>query len=132
MVTQPIEWLVGMLRALAVPLDGADAVAGTNVVLTVMGQRPFFPYDVGGWPRGQVWLSSTSTAARVWAADKFVPMGDVSVVADAAPGDRIDAAGYLLGIGAWSDSTAAALKSLHDDPVRLVTAAVNTPEYLTC
>ncbi len=64
MVTQPIEWLVGMLRSLAVPLDSPDAVAGTNVVLTVMGQRPFFPYDVGGWPRGQVWLSSTSTAAR--------------------------------------------------------------------
>ncbi|MBI3223523.1 MAG: DUF1800 domain-containing protein [Mycolicibacterium cosmeticum] len=131
MVTQPIEWLVGMLRALAVPLDSPDAVAGTNVVLTVMGQRPFFPYDVGGWPRGQVWLSSTSTAARVWAADKFVPMGDVSIVADAASADRIDAAGYLLGIGAWSDSTAAALKPLHDDPVRLVAAAANTPEYLT-
>ncbi|MCV7357293.1 DUF1800 domain-containing protein [Mycolicibacterium fluoranthenivorans] len=131
MVTQPIEWLVGMLRSLAVPLDSPDAVAGTNVVLTVMGQRPFFPYDVGGWPRGQVWLSSTSTAARVWAADKFVPMGDLSVVQEAGPTDRVDAAGYLLGIGAWSDSTAAALKPLHDNPVRLVAAAVNTPEYLT-
>lgn len=131
MVTQPIEWLVGMLRSLAVPLDSPDAVAGTNVVLTVMGQRPFFPYDVGGWPRGQVWLSSTSTAARVWAADKFVPMGDISVVQEAGPTDRVDAAGYLLGIGAWSDSTAAALKPLHDNPVRLVAAAVNTPEYLT-
>ncbi|MCV7251514.1 MULTISPECIES: DUF1800 domain-containing protein [Mycobacteriaceae] len=131
MVTQPIEWLVGMLRSLAVPLGSPDAVAGTNVVLTVMGQRPFFPYDVGGWPRGQVWLSSTSTAARVWAADKFVPMGDISVVQEAAPTDRVDAAGYLLGIGAWSDSTAAALKPLHDNPVRLVAAAVNTPEYLT-
>jgi len=32
---------------------------------------------------------------------------------------------------AWSDSTAAALKPLHDNPVRLVAAAVNTPEYLT-
>lgn len=131
MVTQPIEWLVGMLRSLAVPLDSPDAVAGTNVVLTVMGQRPFFPYDVGGWPRGQVWLSSTSTAARVWAADKFVPMGDLTVVQEAGPTDRVDAAGYLLGIGAWSDSTAAALKPLHDNPVRLVAAAVNTPEYLT-
>lgn len=131
MVTQPIEWLVGMLRSLAVPLGSPDAVAGTNVVLTVMGQRPFFPYDVGGWPRGQVWLSSTSTAARVWAADKFVPMGDISVVQEAGPTDRVDAAGYLLGIGAWSDSTAAALKPLHDNPVRLVAAAVNTPEYLT-
>ena len=76
-------------------------------------------------------MSTTSTAARVWAANKFVPMGDISVVQDAGVADRVDAAGYLLGIGAWSDSTAAALKPLAGNPVRLVIAAVNTPEYLT-
>lgn len=131
MVNQPVEWLLGVIRALAVPLDGADAVAGCNAVLTVMGQRPFYPYDVGGWPRGQAWLSTTSTAARVWAANKFVPMGNISIVQQAGTQDRVDAAGYLLGIGAWSDSTAAALKPLAGNPTRLVAAAVNTPEYLT-
>jgi uncharacterized protein (DUF1800 family) len=131
MVTPPVEWLMGVIRALAVPLDGPDTIAGCSAVLTVMGQRPFYPYDVGGWPRGQAWLSTTSTAARVWAANKFVPMGDISIVQDAAVTDRVDAAGYLLGIGAWSDSSAAALKPLAGNPVRLVIAAVNTPEYLT-
>ncbi|MCV7434593.1 DUF1800 domain-containing protein [Mycolicibacterium bacteremicum] len=130
-VVTPVEWLIGMLRSLSVPLDGPQTLTACDVVLKVMGQRPFAPPDVDGWPQGRVWLSNTSAAARVWAADQFVPLGDVSLVQDAAVDDRIDAAGYLLGIGAWSDTTATALKPLAGNPVRLVTAAVNTPEYLT-
>ena len=60
-----------------------------------------------------------------------VAAGDLSTVEDAASGDRIDAVGYLIGVGAWTDRTVAALKALVDDPKRLVAAAVNTPEYLT-
>ena len=55
----------------------------------------------------------------------------MSTVDDAAKGDRIDAAGYLIGVGAWTDRTVAALKDLVDDPKRIVAAAVNSPEYLT-
>lgn len=130
-VVTPVDWLVGMLRSLSVPLQGPNSLTACEVVLKVMGQRPFVPPDVDGWPQGRVWLSNTSAAARVWAAERFVPMGDLSFVSDAAPSDRIDAAGYLLGIGAWSDTTVAALKPLAGSPDRLVTAAVNTPEYLT-
>lgn len=130
-VVTPVDWLVGMLRSLSVPLQGPNSLTACEVVLKVMGQRPFVPPDVDGWPQGRVWLSNTSAAARVWAAERFVPTGDLSFVSDAAPGDRIDAAGYLLGIGAWSDTTVAALKPLAGSPDRLVTAAVNTPEYLT-
>ncbi|MCF6386875.1 DUF1800 domain-containing protein [Mycobacterium sp. MBM] len=130
-VVTPVDWLIGMLRSLSVPLDGPQTLTACDVVLKVMGQRPFAPPDVDGWPQGRVWLSNTSAAARVWAADRFVPLGDLSTVTQAPAGDRIDAAGYLLGIGAWSDTTAAALKPLTGRPDRLVAAAVNTPEYLT-
>lgn len=130
-VVTPVEWLIGMLRSLSVPLDRPDSFAACDVVLKVMGQRLFYPPDVDGWPQGRVWLSNTSAAARVWAADRFVTTGDYSLVSDAAAGDRVDAAGYLLGIGAWSDTTAKALTSLTGRPDRLVAAAVNTPEYLT-
>lgn len=130
-VNTPVEWLLGLIRSLSVPLDGPDTLAACSAVLTVMGQRPFYPPDVDGWPRGRVWLSNTSTAARVWAANKFIPISDITIVQDAPVGDRVDAAGYLLGIGAWSDSTVEALKPLADQPSRLVVAAVNTPEYLT-
>lgn len=56
---------------------------------------------------------------------------DLSSIVGTAAGDRIDAVGYLIGIGAWSDRTIAALKPLVGRPAQLVAAAVNTPEYLT-
>lgn len=130
-VNAPIEWLVGVVRALKAPIDDPDLLEAIVVALTVMGQRPFYPPNVGGWPSGQAWLSTSSISARAWAADKFTKSGDLSVVEQAAPGDRVDAAGYLLGIGAWTDRSAAALKPLANEPQQLVAAAVNTPEYLT-
>jgi len=130
-VNTPIEWLIGVVRALKAPIDDVDLLEAIVVALTVMGQRPFYPPNVGGWPSGQAWLSTSSISARAWAADKFTHSGDLSLVEQAAPGDRIDAAGYLIGIGAWTDRTAAALKPLVNEPRQLVAAAVNTPEYLT-
>jgi uncharacterized protein (DUF1800 family) len=130
-VNTPVEWLIGVVRALKAPIDDPAMLEPVVVALTVMGQRPFYPPNVGGWPSGQAWLSTSSISARAWAADNFTKSGDISEVEQAAPGDRIDAAGYLLGIGACTDRTAAALKPLANDPRQLVAAAVNTPEYLT-
>jgi uncharacterized protein (DUF1800 family) len=130
-VNTPIEWLIGVVRTLKTPIGDPELLEPIVVALTVMGQRPFYPPNVGGWPSGQAWMSTSSISARAWAADKFTQSGDVSLVEQAAQGDRIDAAGYLLGIGAWTDSTAAALKPVADNPRKLVAAAVTTPEYLT-
>lgn len=130
LVNTPVEWAVGAARTLAVPFDDEQSVAELAAVLAVMGQRPFYPPDVGGWPRGPLWLSTTSVAARVWASDKFVSKGNLSVVEQAGRTDRLDATGYLIGIGRWSDRTVAALTPLADDPNRLVAAALNSPEYL--
>jgi uncharacterized protein (DUF1800 family) len=130
-VNTPVEWLIGVVRSLKAPIDDPDLLEAIVVALTVMGQRPFYPPSVGGWPSGQAWLSTSSISARAWAADKFTKSGDLSVVEQAATVDRVDAAGYLLGIGAWTDRTVAALKPLVHDPRQLVAAAVNTPEYLT-
>ena len=58
-------------------------------------------------------------------------VGDLSSIESTAPGDRIDAVGYLIGVGAWSDRTVDALEPLVRRPPQLVAAAVNTPEYLT-
>jgi uncharacterized protein (DUF1800 family) len=130
-VNTPVEWLVGVVRALKPPIEDPELLEAIVVALTVMGQRPFYPPNVGGWPSGQAWLSTSSISARAWAADKFTQSGDLSTVEEAAPSDRVDAAGYLLGIGAWTDRTTAALKPLINEPRQLVAAAVTTPEYLT-
>ncbi|BDX33200.1 hypothetical protein TUM20985_37470 [Mycobacterium antarcticum] len=131
LVNTPVEWLLGTVRSLSVPVDSAQVLAELDAVLAVMGQRLFYPPDVNGWPRGLAWLSTAGTAARVWAANRLVALGDLSVVEDAAAGDRVDAAGYVIGIGEWSARTRTALADLVADPAKLVTAAINSPEYLT-
>jgi len=131
-VNTPVEWLVGVIRTLRVPIDSPARMKMINTTLRALGQRPFYPPDVGGWPHGRVWMSTASADVRMRAASQFARAGDLSGIEDAAGDDRIDAVGYLIGVGAWSDRTVTALKSLVDRPIQLVAAAVNTPEYLTC
>jgi uncharacterized protein (DUF1800 family) len=130
-VNTPVEWLVGVIRALRVPMNDPKERKMAEGTLRALGQRPFYPPSVGGWPHGQVWLSTASAEARLRAAARLARSGDLSTVEDAAPGDRIDAVGYLIGIGAWTDRSAEALEPLVGKPPQLVAAAVNTPEYLT-
>ena len=47
----------------------------------------------------------------------MVKTGDTAVLEDAAIKDRVDAVGYLFGIGAWSDTTVKALNKVRDDPI---------------
>ncbi len=102
-----------------------------DATLRTLGQRPFYPPSVGGWPSGQVWLSTASAGARLRAATDLAHAGDLSSIESTAAGDRVDAAGYLIGVGSWSDRTVKALQPLVRQPPQLVAAAVNTPEYLT-
>ncbi len=130
-VNTPTEWLVGVIRALRVPVDNPARMKMIDATLHTLGQRPFYPPSVGGWPSGQVWLSTASAGARLRAATQLAHVGDLSSIESTAAGDRIDAVGYLIGVGTWSDRTAYALQPLVRQPPQLVAAAVNTPEYLT-
>jgi uncharacterized protein (DUF1800 family) len=131
MINPPVEWLIGVIRALKVPLTTPQQLKTVDTTLKSLGQRPFYPPDVGGWPHGQAWLSTSSAGARFLAATTLARAGDLSTVEHAAPADRIDATGYLIGVGAWTDRTVAALTPLSGSPPDLVAAAVNSPEYLT-
>ncbi|MDI3312858.1 MAG: DUF1800 domain-containing protein [Mycobacterium sp.] len=130
-VNTPVEWLVGVIRSLRVSLDTPARVKMADATLKALGQRPFYPPSVGGWPRGRVWLTTASAGVRLRVASQLARVGDLSVIEDTAAGDRIDAVGYLIGVGSWSDRSATALKPLVRQPPQLVAAAVNTPEYLT-
>ena len=130
-VNNPIEWLVGVMRALGVPVSNPAQLKMAEATLRALGQRPFYPPSVGGWPHGQAWLSTASAQARLHTASRMAHAGDLSGIESTAPGDRIDAVGYLIGVGSWSDRTADALEPLVHKPPQLVAAAVNTPEYLT-
>jgi uncharacterized protein (DUF1800 family) len=130
-VNTPVEWLVGVMRTLRVPVDKPARLRMVHATLRTLGQRPFYPPSVGGWPSGQVWLSTASAGARLRAATQLAHAGDLSSIESTGAGDRVDAVGYLIGVGAWSDRTVKALQPLVRQPPQLVAAAVNTPEYLT-
>ena len=130
-VNTPVEWLVGVIRTLGVRINTPARLKLADVALKALGQRPFYPPDVGGWPHGRVWMSTASADVRMRAASQLARAADLSGIEDTAAEDRIDAVGYLIGVGAWSDRTAAALQPLVRRPVQLVAAAVNAPEYLT-
>jgi uncharacterized protein (DUF1800 family) len=130
-VNTPVEWLVGVVRALRVPMDKPAHVKMVDATLRTLGQRPFYPPSVGGWPSGEVWLSTASAGARLRAATQLAHAGDLASIESTAVGDRIDAVGYLIGVGDWSDRSVNALQPLVRQPPQLVAAAVNTPEYLT-
>jgi uncharacterized protein (DUF1800 family) len=129
-VANPVEWLIGAVRSLRVPVTDQATARKLVAVLRALGQIPFYPPNVSGWPSGQAWLSTAAADARFQAATVLaraahapLPAGSVS--------SRIDAVSQLLGVGTWSTRSAAALRDAAADPHRLVAVALNTPEYLT-
>jgi uncharacterized protein (DUF1800 family) len=130
-VVSPVEWAIGAARALKVPVDKPANVAIIADALRQLGQVPFNPPNVSGWPSGQAWLSTAAADARLQVATRLVKVGDISAVTSAAPGARLDPLAHLLGIATWTDRSAAALTPLASDPPSLVAAALATSEYLT-
>jgi uncharacterized protein (DUF1800 family) len=130
-VNNPIEWLLGVVRTLGLTLDAEEMNSTAFDILTILGQKPLYPPDVAGWPHGRAWVSTASITSQTWAIGQLAKLGDLSVIEEADRSNRIDAAGYLIGVGAWTDQTVAGLKPFAKNPRTLFMAAVNTPEYLT-
>ncbi len=132
LVKQPVEWVVGYMRALGVRPARLPAAASNGLLtgLRDMGQVPFLPPNVGGWPADTAWLTTSAGLARLKLAQVLVAAADVSVVQNASTGDRVESVRALLGVDAWSDRTRAALGQLADSPKQLVAMAACAPEYV--
>lgn len=128
LVRQPVEWLVAALRALRLRA-AAVPPAALRTGLTGLGQTPFLPPNVGGWPAGTAWLTTASALSRLHLAGALAAVGDLSPVADVAPPARVDAVAHLLSLPPFTPRTAAALRPLAPDPVQLVTAALASPDF---
>ena len=133
LVKQPVEYVVGVLRALQIspPTDGSGKDSQTlRTALNGLGQLPFDPPNVGGWPSGLLWLTTAAAQARIDFTHWATKAGDISAVEDASSGSRVDAAAYQLGVDEFSDRTRAALSDVVGDPAKLVQLALLSPEYL--
>jgi len=100
-------------------------------VFAGLGQVPFDPPSVGGWPQNSYWLSTAAALTRWEFAHRLARTGDISTVADAARSARVDAAAQMLSVDGWGTTTAAALQRATSDPPTLVTLALVSPEYVS-
>ncbi len=125
----PVEWLVGAIRALQVPLDDDKQLTALGVALDGLGQLPFFPPSVGGWPSGMVWMSTAAADLRFRTATLLATRSDLPTLSGSATA-KLEALAHLLGVASWSDRSLAVLKGAAGQPRQLVAVALNTPEYL--
>ncbi|QFU92082.1 DUF1800 family protein [Amycolatopsis sp. YIM 10] len=119
-VKQPVEWLVGLLRASGLTASDLDEKKLLNG-LRGMGQLPFRPPSVGGWPSGGSWLTTSASVARLNLA---------RLVAQKAKPEALERLRETLGMDTWSDRTKGALDGVAKDPRELLAVAACAPEYV--
>ncbi len=125
LVKQPVEWLVGALRALGVAYQPKHAA-----LLGPLGQVPFNPPNVAGWPQNDYWISSATALARLTAAAQLTASADLRAISSVPAAQRAAACARLLGVDAWSAETTQSLDTAAADPRALVAVALVSPEYV--
>lgn len=132
LIKQPVEYVIGALRALSItPAEVQARPEGILATLAGLGQVPFNPPSVGGWGQNSYWLSTAAALVRWQFATRLARVADISVVADAPPRARVEAAGQLLSVPTWSAATAKALAAASARPPEVVTLALVSPEYVS-
>jgi uncharacterized protein (DUF1800 family) len=133
LVKQPVEWMAGALRQLGVDPDRLTAAQRRMVSsgLRSLGQVPFRPPSVGGWPAGAAWLTTGSAQARLRLGQALAGLAPAAV--DALAGhpraDRLDALARLLVVDGWTGRTRAVLAGAAGEPRRLLALGLASPEY---
>ncbi|GAA5185101.1 DUF1800 domain-containing protein [Rugosimonospora acidiphila] len=124
MVKQPIEWIVGAMRQLNIRPADIPAATFTEICdgLAGLGQRPFTPPSVGGWPSGAAWLTSAAAQVRLSLAGK---LANLAVDTRLTPQD----VAYVLGVDTWTNRTYALLRGERNSRLLMVLGMVS-PEYL--
>lgn len=130
LVKSPVEWFVGLCRALSITPSKLTKPEQVINYLDKLGQVPFVPPNVGGWPSGEAWLTAASAQYRLQAAQYLLAHGDTSPITSLPPSVRFTAVSDLLGIANWSLRTERALRDVLGDPTRLLLLAASSPEYI--
>jgi uncharacterized protein (DUF1800 family) len=128
-VKSPLEWVVAALRALSIVPSTFQRPDFILNALTQLGQIPYAPPNVGGWPADEAWLSTASAQKKVQVASLLARSGDLSPIEDVTSAKRLSELADLLGIPAWSQRTFAALQSAIKNPPELMTLALCSPEF---
>lgn len=129
-VKSPTEWFISACRALGIQPSTLSKPNQALNLLNQMGQVPFEPPNVGGWPADGAWLNAAATQFRLFFAYSLVSQGDISPIKNSSsmslPQDLAD----WLGVAQWSARTAAALSDRSLTSAQVVRLALCSPEYL--
>ena len=129
-VKSPVEWFVGVCRALRLQPSKLITFAQIPQYLDKLGQVPFVPPNVGGWPYDEAWLNLASAQYRITFADYLLQQADLSFLKNLTGAEAVQSVMDLLGIAAFTQRTRAALRDVASDPKSLMMLAVCSPEYL--
>jgi uncharacterized protein (DUF1800 family) len=123
---EPVEWVAAAIGA----LDIRDPQVAYDTCVA-MGQVPFRPPSVAGWPQGQRWLGASLALVRAGVAVTGRAADDVAGAAD-----PVEAALRHCGLYEVTDSTTESLRqaasAVNDAQLRaslLIALAVASPEF---
>ena len=130
MVKSPVEWFISACRALELTPSALKTPAQMINYLEKLGQVPFSPPNVGGWPAGEAWLSSASVQYRIAFATWLIKQSDLNVLNAMTPAQRLTKSADWLGVAEWSARTKTALRDAQKDPAQFALLALCSPEYI--
>ena len=127
----PVEWFVSVCRALNILPSSLPHNSNVIRFLATMGQVPFDPPNVGGWPTDEAWLNISSVQARLSFSRYLLAQSDLSAFNAIPPSDlRLNFLADLLGVALWSSRTKAVLRTALNNPQELLLIGINAPEYV--
>jgi uncharacterized protein (DUF1800 family) len=126
----PVEWFVSACRALRVTPSKLMAPGDLDWLMSSMGQFPFNPPSVGGWPYDEAWLTAAAIPYRMQLATALVKAGNLEPLTSVPKSKMVQAAADWLGVAQWSVRTERALNLAVSDPSQLALLALNAPEYM--
>jgi len=129
-VKSPIEWFISACRALELRPSQLKTPNQLTNYLDKLGQVPFNPPNVGGWPAGEAWLSSATAQYRIAFATWLIKQSELRVLKSLTPAQRMLQSADWLGVAEWSPRTKNALRDAQADSAQFALLALCSPEYL--
>lgn len=130
LVKSPVEWFIGACRALELTPSKLKTPNQLSNYLKQLGQEPFLPPNVGGWPAAEAWLSSATAQYRIAFATWLVKQSNLAHLKSLPASRRLNESADWLGVAEWSPRTQTALRSSQNDPTQFALLALCSPEYI--
>ena len=130
LVKAPVEWFIAACRALELTPSNLKTPGQLFNYLDKLGQAPFNPPNVGGWPAAQAWLSSATAQYRIAFAAWLIKQSDLRALNEIPVGSRVVKSADWLGVAEWSPRTQSTLRASLADPAQFALLALCSPEFI--